>query len=211
LARLRALADRLGVEIETGTSGSDPQILSGWIQAGRILGSRLMRTIFTKPSAGLAREKAQLLEILPELRSANMALAIENHETTSCRELRDLIEAVDDPLIGGCLDPVNSLGRGEGTWEVVEALMPVTLNLHVKDFTVTRGSTDMGFTVTGARTGEGQLEIPRLLERMRAQRPDVSVILEQWTPLTGSIDEAVLEQERWAVDGVTRLRKWVEG
>lgn len=85
----------------------------------------------------------------------------------------------------------------------------MTLNLHVKDFTVVRGGTNMGFTVTGAPTGEGKLDIPRLLARMYACRPDASVILEQWTPQMGTIEQSIAEQERWAEAGVPYLRRLI--
>jgi 3-oxoisoapionate decarboxylase len=165
-----------------------------------------MRTIFTQPSAGLAQEEAQLREVLPEFRQAGVALAVENHETSSCHDLRRLVETVNDPNLGVCLDSVNSLGRGEGVWEVAEVLLPFTINLHVKDFTVTRGGTDMGFTITGAPTGTGKLDILRLLARLHGYRPDATVILEQWTPLGVSVEAAIAEQESWGVEGVRYLK-----
>jgi len=206
LQRIRALAEARRVEIEVGSTGSAPAQLRRWLRAARAVNARLMRTIFTQPSAGLARETAQLREVLPEFRQAGVALAVENHETSSCHDLRRLIETVGDPNLGVCLDSVNSLGRGEGVWEVADVLLPFTINLHVKDFTVTRGGTDMGFAITGAPTGTGQLDIPRLLARLHGYRPDASVILEQWTPLGASIEAAIAEQESWAVDGVRFLK-----
>jgi sugar phosphate isomerase/epimerase len=207
LARIRALAEARRVEIEVGTAGSDPPTLHRWLRAACALNARLMRTIFTQPSPGLVEEEARLRDILPEFRRAGVALAVENHETSGVKDLRRLVDAIGDPHLGVCLDTVNSLGRGEGVWEVAEVLMPVTLNLHVKDFTVTRSATDMGFTVTGAPTGQGKLNVPHLLERMHTHRPDVSAILEQWTPLTGTIEAAIAEQERWAEGGVRYLKE----
>ena len=211
LARVRVLAEARQVEIEVGTAGCDPGTLCRWLQAARALNARLLRTIFTQPSPGLVEEEACLREILPEFRQAGVALAVENHETSSCRDLRRLVDAIGEEHFGVCLDTVNSLGRGEGVWEVAEVLLPVTLNLHVKDFTVTRGGTDMGFTITGAPTGRGRLDIPHLLERMHAHRPEVSAILEQWTPLQGTFEESVAEQERWAAEGVPYLQRLLAG
>jgi sugar phosphate isomerase/epimerase len=65
----------------------------------------------------------------------------------------------------------------------------------------------MGFTITGAVTGQGKLDVPRLLRRMHDTRPDVGVILEQWTPLIGTVEESIAEQERWAVEGVRYLKE----
>jgi len=210
LARIRELAVARKVNIELGTTGSDPVQLHRWLRVARAVDARLMRTIFTEPSVGLREEQARIREILPEFRKAGCTLAIENHETSSCQELRWLIDEIADPMVGVCLDTVNSLGRGEGVWEVAEVLLPVTQNLHVKDFTVVRGGTNMGFSVTGAPTGRGKLDIPRLLARMHALRPGVSVILEQWTPHAGTIENSILEQEQWAEAGVPHLQKLIE-
>jgi sugar phosphate isomerase/epimerase len=206
LGRLAAYAREKGVEVETGTTGSDPERLSRWLRVSRMLGAGLMRTLFADSSPGLKDEKSRLGEILPEFRKAGVSIAVENHERYSYRELLALLDGLDNSGVGVCLDTVNSLGRGEGTWEVANALLPRTLSLHIKDYTATRGGTDMGFTITGTITGEGRLDIPALLTAMNGHRPEVSVILEQWTPITRSVEHAIREQERWAETGVAFLK-----
>lgn len=208
IAGLASYARRRGVTIETGTTGSDPVVLRRWLRVSRALGAPLMRTIFTDASPGLERERKNLREVLPAFREAGIAIAVENHERYSCDELLALLDDLGEG-VGVCLDTVNSLGRGEGVREVIEALLPRTISLHVKDFRAVRGETDMGFTIAGAITGEGCLDIPALLAGMKRCNPEVGVIIEQWTPLTGSVADTVVEQERWADTGVAFLNEVV--
>ena len=206
LEALTRFAKEKQVEIEVGTIGSDPEQLRRWIDVGKQLGSRMMRTIFVTPSEGLQKELTDLKTILPDLKEAGIRLAVENHETSSIHDLKIMVEVINDPYVGICLDTVNSLGRGEGVWEVAELLLPLTINLHVKDYTVTRGATDMGFTVTGEVTGQGKLDIPRLLREANKVDPEMSVILEQWTPLQEDFEASKQLQIDWADVGVNYLK-----
>jgi hypothetical protein len=65
----------------------------------------------------------------------------------------------------------------------------------------------MGFAVTGAVTGRGRLDIPRLLAAMNRHNPEVGVILEQWTPISDTVEDAIREQEGWAEKGVAYLKQ----
>ena len=76
-------------------------------------------------------------DLLPELKSRNIRLAIENHDRFKAREFEKIIQAVGSDLVGICLDSVNSMGAGEGFETVSEILLPYTINLHVKDFLFT--------------------------------------------------------------------------
>ena len=119
----------------------------------------------------------------------------------------ELLESLATPHVGVCLDTVNSLGRGEGVEEVTQALLPLTACMHVKDYTVIRGDTDMGFTIVGAPAGEGKLEIPDQLSRLKEANPEASVVLEQWTPFADTIEQTITLQERWASRGIHYLKK----
>ena len=76
------------------------------------------------------------------------------------------LERVVRPRFGVCLDTVNSFGALEGPAVVVEALAPLAVNLHVKDFVVTRHSSQMGFTVEGRPAGQGSLDVPWLFREL---------------------------------------------
>jgi sugar phosphate isomerase/epimerase len=92
---------------------------------------------------------------------------------------------------------------------VVERLAPYALNLHVKDFTISRVDGQMGFSVEGAPAGRGRLDVPRLLERLAAAGRDVNAILELWTPRQAGLEETIAREAEWASQSLSYLRRLV--
>jgi sugar phosphate isomerase/epimerase len=206
---IRRRARQLELQVEIGTTGMAPAHLKRYIEIAERLQARLLRTLITQPSSGLQMEKAQIEEILPMLERSGVSLAIENHERYSCLDLARLVESFDARQVGICLDTVNSLGRGEGVQEVVDALMDRALCLQVKDFTAIRGASNMGFLITGAVAGQGRLDIPKQVSAYRSASPSGSVILEQWTPFEDSLERSIAVQEEWALEGLRYLKSVV--
>ena len=56
---------------------------------------------------------------------------------------------------------------------------PLAVNVHLKDFTIKRASSSMGFVVEGAPACEGRLNIPHLIDRLRTFGREPNLILEQ--------------------------------
>jgi len=207
--QIRSLADharRHGIEIEVGTTGTDPDHLNRYIEIAQQLNSHLLRTLMGEPTKGFAEEGRHLAGLIPALERADVVLAIENHERYSCHDLARLVRHLSCARIGVCLDTVNSLGRGEGVREVVETLMPNARCLHVKDFAAVRGSANMGFSIVGAIAGRGRLDIPAQLSAYLKAYPSGSVILEQWTPFGANLEESIRLQEDWAREGLRYLK-----
>src|SRR5690606_5281401 len=113
------------------------------------------------------------------------------------RTLAAIVERLDSPHVGICLDTANSLGCMEGIDHVLEVLGPWVVNLHIKDVRVFRPSHLKGFIVEGRPAGQGQIDIPRLLERLRAFNRDPNAILELWPPPADDVDQAVAREEEW--------------
>jgi 3-oxoisoapionate decarboxylase len=204
-------AHRLGIQVEIGTTGTEPGHLRRYIEIAERLHARLLRTLITQPSEGLEKEQHHLEELVPVLERAGVALAIENHERYSCSGLARLVRPFDAGRIGICLDTVNSLGRGEGVREVAQILMNRALCLHVKDFTAVRGASNMGFTIIGTVAGHGRLDIPAQIAAYTSANASGSVILEQWTPFAGSFEESIAMQESWAFEGLRFLKGLTAG
>jgi sugar phosphate isomerase/epimerase len=224
LDSLRDHAKERQITLEIGTSGWDRELLKQYCEIASRLRARLVRTIMPGASVGLEEERPTIAELVPYYEDAGVVLALENHEDCSSEDLAAMIEEIGSPNLGICLDTVNSLGRGEGTREVVDLLLPYTKSLHVKDFTTKRRPSGMGFEVTGATAGQGRLDIRGLLERAREQevegggpntvggpntggQQDMSVILEQWSDFAGSLAASVEDQERTAASGIEYLKK----
>lgn len=206
LRAIRRYAEDHNKTLEIGTVGSDPEHLIRFMEIAETLDAHLIRTIFTRASAGLADECRNIRQIAGEFALRQVYLAIENHEAASFLDLQSLCQEIDNEFVGVCLDTVNSLGRGEGVREVATALMPYTKCLHIKDFTVVRHKSDMELTITGTAAGEGKLDIPAQLALLKRYSPEASVILEQWTPLLDNLNETVQLQEKWAQSGIDYLK-----
>ena len=105
------------------------------------------------------------------------------------------MDSIADERVGICLDCVNSLGAGEGLEWVSSVLIPYTVNLHIKDFTIQRFSHKMGFTVTGSPTGKGMTNVPRLLEKLAKYDRCKSAVLEQWVTPEEKIEDTLRKEK----------------
>jgi sugar phosphate isomerase/epimerase len=83
------------------------------------------------------------------------------------------------------------------------------VNLHVKEFVVRRASHNMGFTVEGAPAGQGMLDVPWLLGRLRELGKDPNAILEQWTPPEADLAATIAKEDAWAVESIAYLRRLI--
>ena len=201
-------AGELGVDIEVGTRGIGPEHLRTYLGLAERLGSPIVRVVVDtadhKPSEDEVVSLVQ--EALPEFERAGVCLAIENHDRFPAKTLARIVERVGGSNIGICLDTVNSFGALEGPEAVVEALGPYVVNLHLKDFSIRRASHMMGFTVEGTPAGQGRLNVPWLLEKLKPTGRDFNAILELWTPPEGNIDATIGKEDRWAKESVEYLR-----
>jgi 3-oxoisoapionate decarboxylase len=210
-AELDALAARArdrGIAIETGARGLTAAHLQQYIEVSRRLDARLLR--FVIDGAGYTPaidDVIQLVrEALPALRAARIVLGIENHDRFPSALLRGLIDEIGSEHVGICLDTANSLGAGEGIGEVLPLLAPVCVNLHLKDFAITRLPYLMGFTVAGRSLGQGQLPIDRVLSAVAEHGRCDTAVLELWTPPEPEITATIAKEARWAEESLGVLR-----
>jgi sugar phosphate isomerase/epimerase len=150
-----------------------------------------------------------LRPLLPQFAEVGVKLALENHDRFSSATLARIVEQLGPDRVGICLDTVNSFGALEGPEVVVKTLAPYTLNLHVKDFTIARVSSQMGFVINGCAAGQGRLNVPWLLNELRAADRDINAILELWTPFGPTLDETIAREAAWAEESVRYLRRFI--
>jgi sugar phosphate isomerase/epimerase len=151
--------------------------------------------------------KSILKDLLPEFQRTGIKLAIENHDRLKAREFEEIILSAGSEWIGICLDSVNSMGAGEGFGTVADILIPYTVNLHIKDFTVSRLPHKMGFAIEGRPAGKGMLDIPGLIERTSETGICRSAILELWTPPETELQDTILKEQEWADVSINYLKK----
>ncbi len=205
-------AQAWGIELELGTRGLETEHLRQQIALAQRIGAALLRTIpeIGGQPAPAAAIPEHLGALLPILEAADVRLGLENGNLPAA-ELRAAIEAVGSDRVGVVLDMVNSLAVGEGWREVTRALAPLTMCLHLKDFTVQRVWSMMGFTVSGAPVGQGLLDIPWLLETLAVSPHDFNVIIELWPPEQPTLEETIALEEAWAAASVAHLRRYLSG
>ena len=204
-------ADDLGVSIEVGTRGVHPQHLLAYLRLAERLYSPIVRIV---TDVGAHRpgddELVCLLSgVLPAFAQAGITLAIENHGRHSAAQLLAILERLANPYAGICLDTSNSFGALELPQTVVEVLAPWTVNLHIKDFTIHRLSHQFGYIIEGCPAGRGQLDIPRLLQRLRQEGRDCNAIVELWTLPEETVAATIAKQEAWAVESIAYLRRFI--
>jgi sugar phosphate isomerase/epimerase len=211
---LSAKARAAGVSVEVGTRGTQPEHLRRFVDIARRLDSPILRLVIDAPGdRPPAREAMRRIGAVGrDLERAKVSLAVENHDRFSAVELAGAIfELREGGLpVGVCLDTANSLGAGEGFGVVIAQLRDWVINLHLKDFAVTRLPHMQGFTVEGRPAGAGMLDIPWVLYTLKCVGRDPSVILELWTPPESDRAATVAKEAAWARQSVAAVRQWVK-
>lgn len=204
-------AREAGIAVELGMRGLRHDEVVAHLALARRLGSPFLRVVADsrgdEPSA--AEVVARLRALLPEARRCGVKLALENHDRFTAATLVSIVEQAGPADVGICLDTVNSFGALEGPEVVVGRLAPYTLNLHLKDFTIQRVPSMMGFTIAGAAAGEGRLDVPWLLAQLRTHGREVNAILESWPPFGPTLEATIALERAWAETGVRNMRRLI--
>lgn len=206
LMTIRQYAESAGIKIEVGARGMTPDRLSHYIEIAALMNSPILRFVIDQKGFVPSVDEIHSIikEALPALQAHNIMLAIENHDRLLTTDFVQMIEKAPGRHIGICLDTVNSMGAGEGLETVIERLAPLTINLHVKEFSVERVYHQMGFIIEGKPLGKGMLPIDYLVKKVSPLCQ--SAILEQWTPPEASIEETILKEKAWALESINYLK-----
>jgi sugar phosphate isomerase/epimerase len=199
------------IDLQVGTCGIAPDHLRAYLRLAERLGSPLVRvvpdTMAHRPSpAGVVQA---LRTVLPDFERAGVWLAIENHDRFPADVLAEILEQLDSRYAGVCLDTANSIACLEDVGTVLKAVGPWVVNLHLKDYHITRPAHQKGFVVEGRPAGQGRLDVPRLLAELRTLGRDPDAILELWPPPRATVAESVAEEAAWAAESVRYLRRLI--
>jgi 3-oxoisoapionate decarboxylase len=202
-------ARELGIEIELGMRGLFADRIAQYAGIARTLGASILRIVIDE--AGYAPSVDRIIGNLKESLDylEGIQLAIENHDRFPSASLRAIIEAVASDRVRICLDTANSLGAGEGLETILRELARYTVNLHIKDFSIERVPTKMGFIVEGRPAGSGMLHIPALLRALDAYPECKTAILELWTPAESTLPDTIAKENEWAQLSIQYLRPFL--
>jgi len=195
-----------GIALQLGAEGISRSVVEKYSQVADLVGSSLLNLYAAK------REPVKIVVdrirgFLPLLRDHKLALTLENEDSGlySCHELAEIFRQVNDPLVGACIDTMNSAAILENPLETVKVLAPYALCIHLKDFTVKRESVS-GFSVFGAPVGKGMLDIKAVLDMIKEAGRDPDILLEQFMGRKGGEGETLKEEERWVKEGIEFVR-----
>lgn len=199
------------ISVELGTRGiADEANLLRHLELAQFFEAPFVRVVVDsaghEPSPG--ETVSRLRPMVRRFADGGIKLAIENHDRFSSASLAQIVEELGTEHVGICLDTVNSFGAMEGPEVVVRTLAPYTLNLHVKDFTIRRVPSQMGFVVSGSSAGTGRLNVPWLLQTVKEAGARPNAILELWTPWE-NLEKTIQQEAAWVEESVSYMRRFL--
>jgi sugar phosphate isomerase/epimerase len=212
VAEIIRLAREWKIEIEIGMRGFALDDVRRHVELCLRAGATLLRTVssyqLSEPVPGESELQDVLAHLAPELAAARVCLAIEN-STIPAGLMARVLDGLASPWLGITLDTVNSLAIPEGTECVARTLARHVRSLHVKDFAIERVWHLMGFTVEGRPAGQGQLNVPWLLELLEREGATGNAVLELWVPRRETIEQTVALEHAWAMESIEYLRRFI--
>lgn len=115
----------------------------------------------------------------PVARRLGVRIGVENHKDLECAELLSALSHLSSPHMGACVDTGNSLALLEDPLEVVRALAPYVVTVHLKDMAVQE--TADGFDLAEVPLGQGFLDLPTMVLTLLDGNAGVNFQLEMIT------------------------------
>ncbi len=134
----------------------------------------------------------------PAAAAAGIKIAVENHCDSFSEEILWLLDRVDSPVVGACIDTVNALAVMEDPMQAIENLAPVSVTNHFKDARIVFQR--YGFKLTGAALGDGDIDLQRTYEiiKSRSSMKRINIETEMEIPLDHM--QTALEMEKEAIE-----------
>lgn len=156
-------------------SGQRPDILNELkqhIDIAQQLGAKVMRICAggrkTRPVTDWQLHKAALLPLLQDAvvhaKQHNMILALENHMDFYADEIVDLIQSINSPYLGICLDTANNLRMLEDPWQAIEKILPYAKATHIKDVKAFKGDPKTFSFWPSVPSGQGIIPLEKTLK-----------------------------------------------
>lgn len=212
LEDIRTTAAKNNIRLQVGTRGLCMDNITRYLRVAKKLGSPFLRMVIDDNDYHPAESEIIYIiqQALPLLKETGIVLAIENHDRFPAKTLVRFIEETDPQYAGICLDTANSLGAAEGLREILPLLLPYTVNLHIKDFTITRVDHKMGFIVSGAAAGEGMLDIPGLIAECGRYERCTTATLELWMDRENTNEGTLVKEKDRINRSITFLNNYIQ-
>jgi sugar phosphate isomerase/epimerase len=147
----------------------------------------------------LKQVASRLTAAAPMAADYGIRLAVENHCDSFSEEILWLLDRVDHPVVGACIDTVNGLHVTEDPMVAIENLAPRAFTNHFRDDRIEFKR--WGFKLVGVAVGEGDIDMRRAYEifRTRSSMDRINIETELDTPLDDM--QAALDME---IDAIRR-------
>jgi sugar phosphate isomerase/epimerase len=218
-AELRRRAEGYGMYVEASLTaprdGSEVERFEKEVQLSKEAGASVGRTVIMpgrryeqfKSLEEFHRSEAQGLKSLrlaePVLARHRFRLAVENHKDQRIAEKLETLRRLSTEFIGVCVDVGNNLALMEDPLEVVRALAPWAVTVHLKDHVVREYAE--GFLLADVALGAGFLDLPAMVKALREAHPAITFNLETIT--RDALKVPVLTEGYWATLSDTPARE----
>lgn len=208
LLELRKQAQALGIELELGTRGLKAEHLDPYLHIARKLNVRMLRSMFNTPVHQPTAKVAEVFirQALPRLEASGIHLSLETYEQVNSKTMVSVIDRIDSPYVGVCLDPGNCVAALENPKDVINNTKHRVTNLHVKDFLFSRQAGWVGFNLVGCPLGTGLLDYDYLIKQVNPEPRGINQIIEHWLPWqTNAVTTCRLENQ-WTRHNLNYIR-----
>lgn len=202
VSEVRQKADALGLYLELGTAGTNPDHLENMVRAAHVLGSTVVCTFVGKPRPTSAQEMEQIVsaaaaeirQVLPVCERYGIGLALENNQDLTTEELLTLLEQIDSRWVGVCFDTGNPLAVLEDPLESARAVASLVKTIHLKDYQL--AARPDGFSLLECALGEGVVDLRGVVDLVRSEAPQATLNIETsaGTHPMPVLEEAYLER-----------------
>jgi len=222
LAKIRTAAKERKLFLEYNTSMSFQSPEAG-IRVAQMLGADIVKTTMDlkRPRPLCAsrnhpeiqrqlEEKAAILKAAaPLAEETGVKIAVENHTETLSTEILWVLDQVNSPNVGACIDTVNSLMVGEDPMVAIKNLAPRAFTNHFKDHRIELHH--YGCKITGVALGDGDIDLKRAFELIRDQSPTNHINIEVELEAPFDDMQQALRLEREAMERSVRYCREVLG
>ncbi|MBC8354643.1 MAG: TIM barrel protein [Planctomycetes bacterium] len=123
-----------------------------------------------------ARGQNSLERAAPIAERHRVPLAVENHKDHRTDQRVALFEQISSEFVGACVDTGNSFALLEDPVETAKALAPWAHSVHLKDQAVQ--TYEDGFLLADIPLGQGFIDLTKIVELLKAEKPHVHFSLE---------------------------------
>jgi sugar phosphate isomerase/epimerase len=156
------------------------------IRPRKLYGSRMHPEVMRQ----MADRLEEFQDALPLIEEFGMQIAIENHTDTFSDEILWIVDQLDHPLVGTCVDTANPLQVMEEPSAAMEKMLPSAFCCHFSDDLIVVDP--LGVHDIGAPHGQGSYDCARMVQEIRLKSPMDKIIFENEIAFK-SLDEPIEE------------------